>query len=127
MRLVGLRVLVVDDDEGSRDYFAMALQTAGAIVTVSATAPEALRILQECRTDVVVSDIAMPDRDGYWLVGEIRALADAAIRNVPVVATTAYGQTHSRQRALAAGFVEHLPKPVEPDVLQATVARVVGR
>ena len=125
--LAGLKVLVVDDDEGSLDYFAMALGTTGAAVATASTAVDALSAVQEQRPDVVLSDIAMPGRDGYWLVREIRELPDPAVRAVPVVATTAYGRVHSRERALEAGFVEHLAKPVEPDLLCATIARVAGR
>jgi CheY-like chemotaxis protein len=125
--LVGLTVLVVDDDEGSLDYFAMALRAAGAVVVTASTAIEALGVVQDQRPDVVLSDIAMPGQDGYWLVREIRGLPDAAVRSVPVVATTAYGRVHSRERALTAGFVDHLPKPVEPDLLCVTIARVAGR
>lgn len=125
--LAGLTVLVVDDDDGSLEYFAMALTMAGAVVTTASTAIDALRALQEQRAEVVLSDIAMPGHDGYWLVREIRAAADPAVRGVPVVATTAYGRVHSRDAALAAGFVDHLPKPVEPDLLCLTIARVAGR
>ncbi len=125
--LAGLTVLVVDDDESSRDYFAVALRTAGAAVATAATATDALRSVQEQRFDVVLSDIAMPDQDGYWLVRQIRGLGDVGIRHVPVVATTAYGRTHPRQRVLEAGFVEHLSKPVEPNVLRAAIARAAGR
>jgi CheY-like chemotaxis protein len=119
-------VLVVDDDEGSRDYFAMALQVAGAVIATAATAADALRALQGEPPDVVLSDIAMPGQDGYWLVSRIRELPDAAIRTIPVVATTAFGRTHPRERALAAGFVDHLPKPVEPDALYLAIARAAG-
>jgi CheY-like chemotaxis protein len=125
--LAGLKVLVVDDDEGSLDYFAMALRTTGAAVATASTATDALSAVQEQRPDVVLSDIAMPGRDGYWLVREIRGLPDPAVRAVPVVATTAYGGVHARERALGAGFVELLPKPVEPELLCATIARVAGR
>lgn len=125
--LVGLKILVVDDDDGSLDYFAVALKTAGAVVATASTAVDALSIVQEQRPDAVLSDIAMPGQDGYWLVREIRGLPDPAARSVPVVATTAYGRVHSRQRALAAGFVDHLAKPVDPDLLCMTMARVAGR
>src|SRR5262245_44735831 len=108
-RLSGLTVLVVDDDEGSRDYFAMALRIAGAVVATASTAVDALRLLQQHRPDVILSDIAMPGHDGYWLVREIRGLSNTALRSLPVVATTAYGRVHSRDVALAAGFVDHLP------------------
>jgi CheY-like chemotaxis protein len=126
-RLAGLKVVVVDDDEGNLDYFAMALRTYGTQVATASTAVEALRLVQEEHPDVVLSDIAMVGHDGYWLVREIRRLADESVRGVPVVATTAYGREHSRARTLAAGFTEHLPKPVEPDVLYQTIAALAGR
>jgi CheY-like chemotaxis protein len=125
--LVGLTVVVVDDDEASLDYFAMALRTAGAVVATASTMLDAVRIVREQRPDVVLSDIAMPGQDGYWLVREMRRFADPALRRVPVVATTAYGRVHSRERALAEGFVDHLAKPVEPELLCVTIARVAGR
>jgi CheY-like chemotaxis protein len=125
--LVGLKVVVVDDDETSLDYFALALSACGAAVMTASTAVEALRLVQAGCPDVVLSDIAMVGRDGYWLVREIRGLADQAARLVPVVATTAYGREHSRERTLAAGFSERLPKPVDPEVLCQTIARMAGR
>lgn len=125
--LAGVRVLVVDDDDGSLDYFATALQAAGATVATAPTAVDAVRIVQAQPVDVVLTDIAMPGQDGYWLVHEIRRLPDPAACRMPVVATTAYGRTHSRDKALAAGFVDHLPKPVEPDLLCAAIARAAGR
>jgi CheY-like chemotaxis protein len=118
---------VVEDDAPSAEYFAAALGTAGATVVTAPTAVEALRAVVERRPDVVLSDIAMPGHDGYWLVQQLRALPGAAGRHVPVVATTAHGGSHSRDRALAAGFVDHLPKPVEPESLWAAIARAAGR
>ena len=125
--LSGLKVVVVDDDESSLDYFSMALQAFGAVVTAVSTAADALRVVAERRPDVVLTDLAMMGQDGYWLVREIRGLADETVRTVPVVAATAYGREHSRDRALAAGFTEHLRKPVDPDVLWRTIAEVAGR
>lgn len=125
--LAGVKVLAVDDDEGNLDYFVVALRTYGALVTTASSAVEALRLVREQKPDVVLSDIAMIGHDGYWLVREIRRLADPSVRHVPVVATTAYGREHSRERTLAAGFTEHLAKPVDPDVLRRTVASLAGR
>lgn len=125
--LRGLRVLVVDDDEETMDLFATALATCGADVVTAASAPEALRLLTARSAHVVLSDIAMPEADGYWLVREIRQLADAQLQSVPVVAVTAYGWEHSRARTSAAGFVDHLQKPVDPEVLCRTVAKAAGR
>ena len=124
--LVGLTILVVDDDEASLDYFEVALRTCGAVVVTASGAIDALRVLQEQRPNAVLSDIAMRGRDGYWLVREIRALAQASLRGVPVVATTAFGE-HSRARTAAAGFAGHLPKPVDPELLCRTMGRVLGR
>jgi CheY-like chemotaxis protein len=125
--LVGLHVLVVDDDPGSLDFFAAALNLCGATVMTASSALEALRLMQERRPHVVLSDIAMVGQDGYWLVREIRELPDHAGRTMPVVATTAYGREHSRDRALAGGFNDFLPKPVEPELLCRTIAKAAGR
>jgi CheY-like chemotaxis protein len=120
-------VVVVDDDETSLDYFAMALRTCGAVVMTASSAEDGLRLIQEQHPDVVLSDIAMVGQDGYWLVREIRRLADQAVSLAPVVATTAFGREHSRARALAAGFNEFLTKPVDPEVLCRTIASAGGR
>jgi CheY-like chemotaxis protein len=86
-----------------------------------------MRILGIHAPDVVVSDIAMPGADGYLLVRQIRQLEDPRTRNVPVLAVTAFGHEHFRQRALAAGFNDHLEKPVDPEHLCLAVARASGR
>ena len=125
--LEGLRVLVVDDDQDTVDFFAVALEACGAEVTTATSAPTALRLADDVTPHVILSDIAMPDGDGYWLVSEIRRLPDETRRRIPIVAATAFGHEHSRSRALAAGFNEHLQKPVDPYVLCQTVAKVAGR
>lgn len=125
--LNGVRALVVDDDEDNMDLFSAALSACGATVVTASRAKEALRLLATDRFDVVVSDIAMPGGDGYWLIGEVRQLADARARNVPLLAVTAFGREHSRARVLAAGFGDHLQKPVDPEVLCRAVAKLVGR
>jgi CheY-like chemotaxis protein len=125
--LVGVTVVVVDDDELSLDYFATALRTCGASVLTAADATEALRLVREHRPDVVLSDLAMRGRDGYWLIAAVREAPDESVARVPIVATTAYGPEHPRERTLAAGFVEHLRKPVDPVVLCRTIGRIAGR
>jgi CheY-like chemotaxis protein len=125
--LVGVRVLVVDDDEDTADLFATALAQCGADTVSTTSASEALRVLAARAPDVVVTDIAMPGADGYWLLREIRQLEDARARAVPVMAVTAFGREHVRARVLAAGFVDHLEKPVDPQVLCVAVARATGR
>jgi diguanylate cyclase len=125
--LTGAVIVVVDDDEDTLGYFALALRAQGATVMTASTAVEALRVVKQHRPDIVLSDIAMSGEDGYWLIREIRALEDDRLRGVPTVATTAYGRQHSEQRTLAAGFTAHLRKPVDPDVLYATIAGLIGR
>jgi CheY-like chemotaxis protein len=125
--LDGVGVLVVDDDADTADLFATALSACGADVVAANSAREALRILGDRALDVVVTDIAMAGGDGYWLLGEIRGSADERTRDMPVLAATAFGRTHFRGRTLAAGFTEHLEKPVDPEALCRAVARAIGR
>ena len=125
--LVGLRVVVVDDDEDTVELFAAALSACGATVTTATNAAQALDLVTQVRPDVVLSDIAMARGDGYWLVGEIKRLSDEALRRIPVVAATAFGREHSHERVRAAGFADHLQKPVDPEVLCRTIARAAGR
>jgi len=125
--LIGLTVLVVDDDSASLDFFAVVLKICGATVMTAFSALDAIGLIQERQPDVVLSDIAMVGQDGYWLVREIRGLPDHAARAVPVVATTAYGREHSRVSALAGGFNDFLPKPVDPELLCRTIAKAAGR
>src|SRR5262245_34543083 len=101
--LSGMRVLVVDDDEDTAELFAAALTACGAEVVAVTSAPEGVRHLAAHATDVVVTDIAMPGADGYWLLREIRQLEDARASAVPVLAVTAFGREHFRTRALSAG------------------------
>ena len=121
--LDGLRVLVVDDDPDVLDLFATALTTCGADATSADNARDALALAMQARPHVVVSDIAMVGEDGYWLVRELRGLAPT----IPVIAATAYGREHPRARVLAAGFTEHLQKPIDPEALCRLVAKVAGR
>jgi CheY-like chemotaxis protein len=125
--LTGLHVLVVDDDVASVEYFAAALTHCGARVITAFSAREGLEMLREARPDVVLSDIAMPGGDGYWMLQEMQNRLGAEAKRIPVVAATAYGREHSRERTLAAGFADHLAKPVEPETLCRTIARAVGR
>ena len=125
--LTGVRVLVVDDDEDNMEVFSAALIACGAAVLTASRAAEALRVLGSQRVDVVVSDIAMPGGDGYWLIREVRQLPDPRFSSLPLLAVTAYGREHSRARVLAAGFAEHLQKPVDPEVLCRAIATAMGR
>jgi CheY-like chemotaxis protein len=125
--LTGLHILVVDDDPDILELFTMALSACGGEVTAADNANDALALAVRTRPHVIVSDIAMIGEDGYWLIGHLRRLPPEMLPPVPVIAATAYGREHSRTRVLAAGFTEHLQKPVDPEELCRTVAKVVGR
>jgi len=122
--LAGLRVLVVDDEADAREIVSTALAQCGARTAAVASAREAMHLITDFQPDVVVSDIAMPEEDGYSLVRKIRALR-TQVANVPVVALTAFTRPEDRRRALRAGFRHFVPKPVEIDELAALV-RVVA-
>jgi len=125
--LDGLRVLVVDDEADARDLIGVILRGRGAAVDAVASAAEALEAVERARPDVVVSDISMPESDGYELIRELRRRKSAAGGATPAVALTAYARSQDRERALAAGFQLHLAKPVEPDDLILAVADLAGR
>jgi len=125
--LSGIKVLVVDDQPDARDMIRRVLEDCEADVVTAGSASEALRVMQAGRPDVLVSDIGMPDVDGYELLRRIRALDPPARGHLPAIALTAFARSEDRTRALRAGFLAHVAKPVEPSELLATVASVVGR
>jgi len=125
--LAGLKVLVVDDQPDARDLIKRVLEDSGAEVFSAATAAEALALLKVWRPDVLVSDIGMPEADGYELLRRIRALGVERGGKIPAIALTAFARSEDRTRALRAGFVVHVSKPVDPSELVATVASVAGR
>ncbi len=124
--LAGLRVLAVEDDESTLDALTELLSIQGADVVPAASVSQALKSLQGFDPDVLVSDIGMPERDGYDLIREIRALGHDAM-DLPAVAVTAFASPEDRQRALAAGFQVHLAKPVDPRELTSVIAELAGR
>jgi len=126
VRLDGLRVLVVDDEDDTRRLLERMLEEVGAVVTAAASAAQALETLTKARPEVLVSDIGMPDEDGYDLIRQVRQRGHAA-RDLPAVALTAFVQRDDQRRALLAGFQVHLPKPVDPHDLTSTIASLAGR
>ncbi|HKU40553.1 MAG TPA: response regulator, partial [Polyangiales bacterium] len=120
--LAGMHVLVVDDEDDARDLLRITLESCGARVSDAASAREALALLAADRTDVVVSDIGMPEEDGYSLIRAIRALEDPQRAATPAIALTAFARNEDRTRALLAGFNVHMAKPVEPAELLVTIA-----
>ncbi len=125
--LTGVRVLVVDDERDARELLLRVLADCGAQVLTAESAEEALAIAARERPHVLVSDIGMPHADGYELLRRIRELPDPAVARIAAVALTAFARSEDRTRALRAGFVLHVSKPVEPSELIATVASVAGR
>lgn len=125
-RLDGIRVLVVDDEPEARELFASILETAGARVMTASSASAALAILDGGVQDVLVSDIEMPDEDGYELVGKALALAQDRGARLNTIAVTAYARTEDRLRALDHGYQWHLSKPVEPSELVSVVASLAN-
>ena len=121
--LSGVRVLVVDDDGDSRHFITFVLEQAQAIVTPVGSGQEALQALAQAVPDIVVSDIGMPEMDGYQLVSQMRQWAVEQGREVPAIALTAYAGEYNQQRAIEAGFQEHFSKPADPDRLIQAVAR----
>jgi signal transduction histidine kinase/ActR/RegA family two-component response regulator len=125
--LEGVRVLVVDDDLVAVDLTREILMRAGAQVWGCAGGTEALPMLQQCRPDVLVSDIEMPNQDGCALIRRIRALESDRGGRTPAVALSAYSRPEDRVRSLMAGFNIHVSKPAEPSELITVVASLVGR
>jgi signal transduction histidine kinase/ActR/RegA family two-component response regulator len=125
--LEGLNILVVDDEQDTREMLVAILEQSGAKVIAVSSAAEALVELARLRLDVLVSDIGMPDQDGYELISRVRSLESQLGKQIPAVALTAYARTEDRIRALSAGFQIHVPKPVEPTELTTVVATLAGR
>jgi CheY-like chemotaxis protein len=119
--------VVADDQEDSRDLIAFLLTQQGAVVTGAASAAEAFAAVKGHPPDVLLSDIEMPDESGYAFIGRVRALSPEEGGTVPAAAMTAHGSREDRDRALAAGFQRHLPKPFQPADLFALVGDLAGR
>lgn len=122
--LSGLQILIVDDEADARDLLATILEQSGARVTATASATEALNCLSRLPVDILVSDIAMPQVDGYTLIRQVRELETNRGGSIPAVALTAYAGESDRNLALQAGFQVHLPKPFDPDELISIVAKL---
>ncbi|MCY7317840.1 MAG: response regulator [Ramlibacter sp.] len=125
--LTGVKVLVVDDTTDARELARRMLEECGAEVLVAGDAHEALRLLEAHRPDVLLSDIGMPEVDGFELLRRVRALGPARGGGVPAIALTAFARAQDRVQALRGGFMAHLTKPVEPSELLATVASAANR
>ncbi|AFZ30630.1 multi-sensor hybrid histidine kinase [Gloeocapsa sp. PCC 7428] len=120
--LTGIQILVVDDEADSREFVAFVLEQAGAVVNSVSSGTEALQTITQATPDLVVSDIGMPEMDGYMLLQQIRSQESG--KQVPAIALTAYAGEYDRQQALQAGFHQHLSKPIEPNELIESIVNL---
>jgi PAS domain S-box-containing protein len=125
--LEGLKILVVDDEPDTREVLQRLLESGEAQVLLASSAREALTLLGQERPHLLISDIGMPQEDGYWLIQQVRALAPEDGGAIPAVALTALARSEDRLRALRAGFQAHTAKPVETEELIYIAAGLAGR
>ncbi|MEH2086083.1 hybrid sensor histidine kinase/response regulator [Nostoc sp.] len=124
--LMGLQVLVVDDNDDTRDFFSFVLEQFGAIVTAVASGYEALQALTQSKPDILLSDIGMPEMNGYMLMQQVRTQeAKIGGKKMPAIALTAYAGEINQQYALRAGFQQHIVKPVAPEELLVAISNLV--
>ena len=124
--LAGVRAVVVDDEPDARILICRLIEEHGGQCQVAATAAEALALIAAGDVNILISDIGMPDVDGYELIRKIRAMHGEACRHIPAIALTAYARADDRQRALLAGYQMHVAKPVEPRELIAGIASLLN-
>ena len=125
--LQGIKVLVVDDEADTRELIREVLKECGSEVITSGSVDEALEALEQHKPDILISDLGMPDEDGYSLISKIRALPSDRGGHIPAAALTAYARAEDRMRVLRSGFQFHLPKPVDSAELVTVVANLAGR
>jgi CheY-like chemotaxis protein len=126
LRLDGLRVLLIEDENDSRECLALALRSYGASVSAVGSVADAMQAYDRAGADVVLSDLAMPGEDGYALIRRIRALP-AERGRVPAAALSAHVRPEERARAALAGFDAHVAKPVDPAELARAVRALADR
>jgi PAS domain S-box-containing protein len=127
LSLQGIKVLAVDDEIDNLELATFILEDAGASVVAVSSAPEALQVLAQAKPNIFLFDLGMPQMDGYTLLRQIRTLeAERGDRPIPAIALTAYAGEADQQQALATGFQQHIPKPVEPEVLLQAILNLIG-
>jgi PAS domain S-box-containing protein len=125
--LSGLRVIVVDDEPDAREIASAILSEVGAEVATAASVPQALDLIDRWMPDVLISDIGIPNEDGYDLIRRVRARPADKRGQIPAIALTAFARTQDRLRVLSAGYQMHVPKPIEPIELVTVVASLTKR
>ncbi|HEX2268350.1 MAG TPA: PAS domain S-box protein [Pyrinomonadaceae bacterium] len=127
VRLDGVHILLVEDDDDSRKLLGTMLKRYGAIVTSTKSAAEAFDMFSQEAPDLLISDIGMPDEDGYELIRKLRELPAGKGGQTPAIALTGYASRKDRERALAAGYHKHMAKPIEQSEMMAAIASLIGR
>jgi CheY-like chemotaxis protein len=122
-----LRIVVVEDNEDSLFLLKWFLKSQGAQVDAYDSAEEALAAIADAKPDLIISDIMMPDHDGYWLIEQVRKLEPEQGRETPAIALTALATRQDRSRAVAAGFQMHIPKPPVPEQLLKAISMLAHR
>lgn len=125
--LARVRVLVVDDQEDARFLLTLVLENEGAEVKACGSAEEALKAVTDWKPDVIVSDLCMPEYDGYWLIESVRSLNPQNGGRTPAIAVTARTSPEERRKASRCGFQACLPKPFETDKLVAAVGQLASK
>ncbi|MFQ4141065.1 ATP-binding protein [Chlorogloeopsis sp. ULAP02] len=123
--LEGIRILVVDDDADTREFLAFLLEQQGAIVTAAESANDALALIAQSKPDLLLSDLGMPDVDGYALIRKLRAMPANQGGQIPAIALTAYAAETTQKQVFAAGFQQHISKPADPYKLVTTIAALI--
>src|SRR5213594_4043189 len=125
--LKGIHVLVVEDDDDTRELLKVLLETQGADVIAAASVQEALAAYDRSRPHVIVADIGMPEYNGYTLIGRVRARDRERGSIIPAIALTAFATSIDRDTVLSAGFQLHMPKPFEPNKLITAIVDLVTK
>jgi len=123
--LAGLRILVVDDERDALGWMTVLLEQSGAIVHSALSAEKAFAAIEQFKPNILLSDIGMPEEDGYMLLKRVRASENGS--QIPAIALTAYARIEDRERAIAAGFQDHLAKPIELEQLIKAVIKIRAR
>ncbi|MBW4428847.1 MAG: response regulator [Nostoc desertorum CM1-VF14] len=124
--LEGIRLLIVDDNADTREFLAFLLEQQGAIVTIAASANEALTAIMQSKPDLLLSDLGMPDIDGYTLIKKLRAMPANLGGEIPAIALSAYAAETTQKQVFTAGFQLHIAKPADPAKLVAAIAALVN-
>ena len=125
--LQGIKILVVEDDDDTRELLKVLLETNGGHVIATSSVQEALSSYDQSRPRVIVADIGMPDYNGYTLIGRVRARDREHGNIVPAIALTAFTTAIDRDTVLSAGFQVHMPKPFEPHQLISVIAELASK